>query len=94
MDEQNTIELAEHRAVIELPEDSIEIQIFVKLYRDGMIVSATKTMSISEIRRAFQRADDGYIDEDDRFVITEKGLKWLEGCEANGTEIEPPRFDA
>ena len=35
-------------------------------------------MKLSDIREAFRKADDGYIDDDDRYMITEKGLKWLE----------------
>ena len=33
---------------------------------------------MNEIRTAFQKADDGYIDDEDTFEITEKGLEWIE----------------
>ena len=67
-------------ALIYLPEDAvyalIECQCIHKL--DGTPLTVTRSLSMVDIRKAFQFADDGYIDEDDKFVITEQGKLWLE----------------
>ncbi len=81
MEEKKYIELTEHRAMITLPEDSLEVEINCKIFHEGDIQEVSKTMNMQEIREAFRKADDGYIDEDDTFVITEKGRKWLEEFE-------------
>ena len=72
------IELMEHRAMVTLPENSVSVEINCKVFHDGEIINVSKTLSMEDIRTAFQKADDGYIDDDDTFVLTEKGLKWLE----------------
>lgn len=83
-DEEEMIELQEHRAIVTLPENSVSVEIQAKVYQDGELVNVSKTLSMEDIRTAFRKADDGYIDEDDRFVITEKGLEWLEEQEKKG----------
>lgn len=72
------IELMEHRAIVNVPEDAIEIELNCKVFHNGEIVNVGKVMKLSDIREAFRKADNGYIDDDDRYMITEKGLKWLE----------------
>lgn len=73
------IELIEHRAMIELPEDSVEASIQCKVFHDGELVEVKKKLNMSDLRTAFKKADDGYIDDDDRFVLTDKGIEYLEG---------------
>lgn len=72
------ISLCEHRAMICLPEDSVEVEIRCKVYSGGKLVDVSKTLDMNDLRTAFKKADDGYIDDEDTFCITEKGLKWLE----------------
>ena len=74
------IELTEHRAMIYLPENSVEVTIEASIFEDGEVHVVSKKMNMEALRDAFQRADDGYIDEDDRFVLTDRGLKFLEEC--------------
>lgn len=76
MDEE--VNLTEHRAMVYLPENSVEIEINCKVFNDGELLNVRKVLKMSDIRDAFRKADDGYIDDEDRFVLTEKGLKWLE----------------
>ena len=73
-----TVELMNHRAMVELPENAVEITVNAKVYHGGKLISVGKTMDMEEIRTAFRKADDGYIDDDDTFVITEKGKAWLD----------------
>ena len=69
------IELQEHRAMVYLPENSVAVCINATIYEDGEIHEVSKKMVLEEIRDAFRRADDGYIDEDDVFYATDKGLE-------------------
>jgi predicted transcriptional regulator len=42
------------------------------------MINVGRTMDMEEIRTAFRKADDGYVDDEDTFVITEKGKAWLD----------------
>lgn len=74
----NEIELKEHRAMIYLPENAVEATMIVKVFHDGELIEVQRVLGISDLRTAFQKADEGYIDDDDRFEITDKGREWLE----------------
>ena len=84
--EPNEVELMEHRAVVDVPEDSVELEIVAKVYHDGEIINVSKKYSMPEIRKIFRKADEGYIDDDDRFYITDKGREFLESLERGGNE--------
>lgn len=79
--EQEYIELQEHRAMIYLPEKAVEITVNAKVYIDGKIQKVSLTYDMEQIREMFRKADEGYIDDDDRFVITDKGRALLEEME-------------
>lgn len=80
-DKNEEVLLDVHRAMIELPEEACEVEMNVKVFHDGRMITVRRTIMFGEIREAFRKADDGYIDEDDRFVITEKGRRMLEEME-------------
>lgn len=73
----DTIELAESRAMIEIPEDAVEIEMTVKVFHNGEILKVSKTLNMHEVREAIRKADEGYIDDEDKFVITDKGRALL-----------------
>lgn len=75
---QETVELINHRAMVELPENAVEITVNAKVFHDGGLINVSKKLDMNEIRTAFQKADDGYIDDEDTFEITEKGKAWLD----------------
>ena len=77
-DDKEEIELVSHRAMLEMPNNAVEAKMLIKVFQDGELIEVSKTLDMDEIRMAFQKADDGYVDDDDRFVITEKGMAWLE----------------
>ena len=76
--DEDGVELLEHRAMVTLPEDAVEAEFNVKVFHEGELISVKKTMNMSELREAFKKADDGYIDDDDRFVLTDKGMAYLD----------------
>ena len=75
--EKEYVEVMEHRALIYLPENAVAVTMMCEIYDEEKkeIVKCSKTMSISEIRDAFTRADEGYVDDDDVYVLTEEGQK-------------------
>ena len=72
------IEIKEHRAMVYLPENSIAVRIIATIYEDDEVHDVQKDMNLEDLRDAFRKADDGYIDDDDRFVLTEEGVAYLE----------------
>ena len=78
MGEKEYIELDEHYAVLQLPTNAIEIDINAKVYIDGKVQEVGCKYNLEEIRRAFQDADDNYIDPDERYVATELGKQFCE----------------
>lgn len=77
--EEKTIELMEHRAMIYLPENSVEVTVIAKVFENGELQTVSMTYDMQKIREMFRKADDGYIDDDDVFVLTEKGKAFFEG---------------
>ena len=76
---ENEISLLEHRAILfGFPEHAVEVEIQAKVFENGELLNVTRKMNMDEIREAFRKADDGYIDDDDRFVLTDKGKAYLE----------------
>lgn len=58
--------------VLSIPKNTIELRMLMQVYVNGTIVPVTKDLDMHEVREAFQKAADGYIDEDDEFVLTDK----------------------
>ena len=73
------IELNEKWAVIGLPENAVEVEITAKVYVNGEVTKACKTLNMHELREAFQEAKDGYIPSDAAFCLSDKGREYLEG---------------
>lgn len=79
------IKLTNERAILDIPENCVELTLVCKVYLDGKLQSVQRTLVMKEIQEAVRKADEGYIDEDDRFCLTEKGLdfaNWLDEQEA------------
>ena len=81
MEEKGFVTLQEHRAMIYLPENSVEVTVTAKVFENGELQTVSMTYGMSQVREMFEKADRGYIDDDDRFVITDKGMEWLEELE-------------
>ena len=74
------VELEERRAIIYLPENSVEATFLLKVYdsEKGDLIEVKKTLGLSDLRRAFEDAEYNYIEDDDKFVLTEKGREYAE----------------
>lgn len=66
------VELLQARAIIWIPENAVEGDMIFKIYHNGQIREVRRTMDMKEIREAIRKGED-YIDDDDIFVLTEKG---------------------
>lgn len=75
------MELKESRAMVYLPENAVEVEIKATIFSNGELVKVGKIMALKEIQESFRDAEENYIGPDDKFVLTEKGLKWLEELE-------------
>lgn len=89
---ENEIELSQQRAMIYLPENAVEVTIICKVYEDGELIEVSNQLRLSEIRSAFEDAEDNYIADDDKFVITEKGKEWLEQHKDDYDDISPEQW--
>lgn len=74
------IELESAWAVIDLPENAVKVKLEVDIYLDGRITTVGRTLEMQDLKKAFRRGED-YIDDEDRFVLTEKGKKFFEELE-------------
>lgn len=81
MDDEKYIELKVHRAIIDIPENAVEVTINAKVFVCGKLMEVSNAYDMAAIREMFRKADDGYIDDDDVFTITDKGRKYLEELE-------------
>lgn len=80
------IELTNERAILEIPENCVELTLNCTVFLDGKLQVVQRIMTMKEIQEAVRKADEGYIDEDDRFILTEKGkslANWIDEQEAN-----------
>ena len=76
--ENPIIELTSVRAMIYVPENAVEGELTFTVYQDGELSKVTQTMDVKELREAIRNAEEGYIDEDDVFTLTDKGRQWLD----------------
>ena len=77
-DKSNYIEVEQARAMVYLPVDAYEVRIEVSIVQDGKLQNAFITLGRSELERAFKDAEENYIDDEDRFVLTKKGREYVE----------------
>ena len=78
------VELKEVRAMVYIPENSVEVTISAKVYKDGKLIEVEKVIDMQEVQKAVRDAEENYIGEDDMFQVTEKGLRWLKEIENDG----------
>lgn len=82
-----TIELEEKWAVISIPKDTVEIELNIKVFYNGELVKVGTVMGLDDVRTALRKAEEGYIDEDDRFVSTDNGKAYLDSLRASMTKL-------
>lgn len=81
------IELEQEYAIVSIPQNTVELTIFAKVYLDGEIKTVTTKYGMSEVREAIEEAEQGYIPSDGKYVLTEKGKRVAELID-NGMSYE------
>ena len=85
--EQNkpeTVELPTTNAVVEIPEDTIELEINATVLIDGKLTKVQRVMKNKEIQNALHEAAEGYIPTNAVIELTDEGRKYLEELKAEG----------
>ena len=77
MNNEDGIRLDEDFIVLTIPKNTVELRMLLQVYIDHTLVPVTKDMDMFEIREAFKKAEDGYIDEDDEFVLSDEAKAYL-----------------
>lgn len=77
-EQMQEIELEQDRAMLYVPHNAIEGTLEFKIYLNGEIKTVHTTLNQDELREAVRKAEEGYIDEDDRFCLTDKGRELAE----------------
>ena len=78
MNNEDGIRLDEDFIVLTIPKNTVELRMLLQVYIDHTLVPVTKDMDMFEIREAFKKAEDGYIDEDDEFVLSDEAKAYLD----------------
>ena len=79
-----SVELPSQYAVIDLPENAVEVTINAKVYLNGTLQDVTRVLNMQDIQRAFHEAEEGYIPTDAVFTLTDSGRQTAEQQEADG----------
>ena len=77
MKDEDGIRLDDDFIVLRIPKNTVELRMLLQVYVDHTLVPVTKDMDMFEIREAFKKAEDGYIDEDDEFVLSDEAKAYL-----------------
>ena len=77
MEKEEYIDLTETRAMIYIPENSVEITLIAKVFENGTITECKKKLDMKDCREAIEDAEKNYIEDDDLYAITDKGRAYL-----------------
>lgn len=64
--------------MIMIPEEAVSIEICATIVVDGKVETVKKTLDFDEVRKAIRDAEENYMEDDDEFVLTPEGERWLE----------------
>ena len=88
-EEKEIVELDNQYAIVEIPENCVELTLQCKVFLDGKIQTVMRTMDMNAIREAFDEYKDaeecGYIPPNAIFTLTEEGKKYAEELMNNGS---------
>ena len=85
--EAEEVTLENKKIVIEIPKDTISLDIVPTVLINGELKKVMCTMGNNEIQEGFRDCEENYFDPDATFVITEKGRQYLEEMRAKGLDV-------
>lgn len=74
----NTLKLESRYAVIELPANTVGVEIEATIIQDDELKKVSKKLGFKEVNYAFREAEEGYIAADDTLELTEKGKHYFD----------------
>lgn len=77
-DIEKTVTLGEVRAMFMIPENTCEVELECSVFADGGIIRVSKKLNMKDVQQAVADAEKNYMEDDDMFEITDKGLRYLE----------------
>ena len=76
--DKGMVKVQETRAMVYIPENSIELEITATIYVNGEVQKVAKVLNLQETRKAIEDADENYIEDDDVFTLTDYGKKYAD----------------
>lgn len=76
-EKNRAIELESAWAVIDLPENVVNVELKADIYMDGEIKTVCRTLDMRDLKEAFRRGES-YFDGDETYHVTDKGLEYFE----------------
>lgn len=77
-DIEKTVTMGEVRAMFMIPENTCEVELKCSVFADGGIIRVSKKLTMKDVQQAVADAEKNYMEDDDMFEITDKGLRYLE----------------
>ena len=88
-EEKEIVELDNRWAIVEIPENCVELALQCKVFLDGKLQTVMRTMDMKAIREAFDEYEAaeafGYIPPNAVFTLTEEGKRYAEELMRNGS---------
>lgn len=78
------VELDTIPAILFIPEHTLEFDIDLKVWQDGVAMKYSRHYTIEEVKEMIANAEENYIDPEARYVITDEGRAYLDRLEAGG----------
>lgn len=87
--DKEIVKLDNQYAIVELPENCVELTLQCKVFLDGELQTVMRTMDMKDIREAFDEykaaEEMGYIPPNAVFTLTEEGKRYAEELMNNGS---------
>ena len=78
MNNEEEVVINESRAMIYIPSESVEAELTFKIFSNGELKTVYKKMNMMELQEAITDARNNYMEDDDKFVLTDKGRQLAE----------------
>lgn len=79
-EEEESVELEQDYAIVSLPKNALTVEITAKVFdeENGELLDVSRKMTVEEVKRAKELADECYIPDDAVFTLTESGREYVE----------------
>lgn len=80
VEDEEYVELEQDYAIVALPKNTLTVEITAKVFDEAKseILTVSRKMTVEEVKRAKELADECYIPDDAVFTLTESGREYVE----------------